>query len=84
VLVLRSAISVDHVVRLGANAEVTCACAARILHQQASGREDALRRSPACRMRDGLRAARRAVINRGWQHKPVVGRLLRRLGPRVP
>jgi hypothetical protein len=54
------------------------------LHQQARAREDALRPSPASRLRDGLRAGRRIVVDRGWQQKPVIGRPLRWLGRRLP
>ena len=73
------------VVRLGSHPEVAvCLRCARFLHQQARGREDALRVSPAARFRDGLRAARRLVIRRGWHQRRVIGPLLRRLGRHTP
>jgi hypothetical protein len=73
------------VVRLGDHPEVAvCLRCAHFLHQQARGREDALRPSPAARLRDGLRAGRRLVMRRGWHQKPLIGPLLRRLGRRLP
>ncbi|AEH10796.1 MULTISPECIES: hypothetical protein [Protofrankia] len=49
-------------VRLGSHPEVgICLPCAHYLHQQARGREDARRRSPAARLRDGLRAGLRLV-----------------------
>jgi hypothetical protein len=73
------------VVRLGNHPEVAvCLRCAHFLHQQARGREDAARPSPATRARDALRAARRFVIRHGWHQKPVIGRLLRRLGRHTP
>lgn len=72
-------------VRLGSHPEVgVCLSCAHFLHQQARGREDALRPSPASRLRDGLRAGRRLVIRRQWHQNPVVGRPLRWLGRRLP
>jgi hypothetical protein len=73
------------VVRLGSHPEVAvCLRCAHFLHQQARGREDALRTSPAGRVRDGLRAARRFVIRRRWHQRPFIGPLLRRLGRHMP
>jgi hypothetical protein len=73
------------VVRLGSHPEVAvCLRCAHFLHQQARGREDALRTSPAARARDLLRAARRFVIQRGWHQKAGIGPLLRRLGRHTP
>jgi ribosome-binding protein aMBF1 (putative translation factor) len=73
------------VVRLGGRPEVAvCLRCAHFLHQQARAREDAARPSPAARVRDGLRAGRAVVLRRGWQHKPVIGPVLRWLGPRLP
>lgn len=75
----------DAVVRLGGHPEVAvCLRCAHFLHQQAREREDAARPSPAARLRDGLRAGRRLVMERGWHQKPLIGPLLRRLGPRLP
>jgi hypothetical protein len=73
------------VVRLGGHPEVAvCLRCAHFLHQQARGREDAARQSPATRVRDGLRAGRRLVMRHGWHQNPVVGPVLRWLGPRLP
>jgi len=73
------------VVRLGNHPEVAvCLRCAHFLHQQARGREDVARPSPAALLRDGVRAGRRLVMRRGWQHKPVIGPALRWLGPRLP
>ena len=71
--------------RLGGHPEAAvCLRCAHFLHQQARSREDAARPSPAARVRDRLRAGRRLVMRRGWHQKPVIGPLLRRLGPRLP
>jgi hypothetical protein len=73
------------IVRLGGHPEAAvCLRCAHFLHQQARSREDAARPSPAARVRDRLRAGRRLVMRRGWHQKPVIGPLLRRLGPRLP
>jgi hypothetical protein len=53
------------------------------LYQPARGREDAARPSPTARVRDGLRAGRRPVVRRGWHQAPVIGPVLRCLGPRL-
>jgi hypothetical protein len=75
----------DSVVHLGNHPEVTvCLRCAHFLHQQARGLEDMALRSPAARVRDGLRAVRREVIRRGWHQKAGIGRLLRWLGSRAP
>jgi hypothetical protein len=72
-------------VRLHSHPEVgVCLRCAHYLHQQARGREDARRPSAAARARDGLRAARRVVMQRHWHQKPVIGRPLRWLGRRLP
>jgi hypothetical protein len=72
-------------VRLGSHPEVgVCLRCAHFLHQQARGREDALRPSPASRLRDGMRAGRRLVMRQHWHQKPIIGRPLRWLGRRLP
>jgi hypothetical protein len=77
--------SPSSVVQLGNHPEVAvCLRCAHFLHQQARGREDAARASPAARGRDGLRAARRLVIRRRWHEKPGIGPILRWLGRRTP
>lgn len=73
------------VVHLGNHPEVAvCLRCAHFLHQQASGREDALRPSPAGRARDGLRKLRRMVMRHGWHQQPFIGRPLRWLGKHLP
>ena len=73
------------VVHLGDHPEVTvCLRCAHFLHQQARGREDALRTSPAARVRTRLREVRWLVIRRGWHQKPGIGPLLRWLGRHTP
>ena len=73
------------VVHLGNHPEVSvCLRCAHSLHKQARGLEDAMRRSPAARFRDELRAARSQVLRRGWHQKPGIGRLLRWLGRHTP
>ena len=72
-------------VRLGSHPEVgVCLRCAHYLHQQAWSREDALRSSPASRLRDGLRAARGAVMQRHLHQQPIIGRPLRWLGRHLP
>ena len=73
------------VVHLGNHPEVAvCLRCAHFLHKQARGREDALRSSPAARLRDALRALRLQVIRRRWHQQPGIGRLLRWLGRHTP
>ncbi len=80
-----SAYQEPELVRLGSHPEVAvCLRCAHFLHQQALGREDAQRPTPASRMRDALRSARRVVMQRQWHQKPVIGRPLRWLGRRLP
>ena len=55
-----------------------------LLHQQAGQREDALRASIASQLQDGLRWARRVVMDHGWHRRPLIGRPLRWLGRRLP
>lgn len=73
------------VVQLGGYPQAAvCLRCAHFLHQQARGREDAAHPSPAARVRDGLRAGRRQVTRHGSHQKPVIGPVLRWLGPRLP
>jgi len=75
----------SELIRLGSYPAVgVCLRCAHFLHQQARGREDALRPSPASRVRDGLRSARRVVMQRGWHQKRIIGPPLRWLGRRLP
>jgi hypothetical protein len=75
----------EQLVRLGSHPEVAvCLRCAHYLHQQATHREDALRPSIASRLRDGLRWARRVVMDHHWHQRPVIGRPLRWLGRYLP
>ena len=75
----------DAVVRLGNHPEVAlCLRCAHWAHHQARAREDAERSHPGARLRDVLRAGRREVMRRDWHRKPVIGPVLRWLGPRLP
>ena len=75
----------EELVRLGHHPEVeVCLRCAHFLHQQARRREDALTRAPAARGRDGLRALRDLALRHNLQRKPLIGPILRWLGPRVP
>ena len=70
---------------LGDRPEVTvCLWCADFLAQRARERRDRLRPSLAGRARDVLRAGRRFVMDRGWQHLPLLGPVLRRLGRYLP
>lgn len=72
-------------VRLGNHPEVgVCLRCAHYLHQQAWSREDTLRSSPGVRARGALRAARRVVMQQGWQQRRMIGPLLRWLGRHLP
>jgi hypothetical protein len=72
-------------IHLGNHPEVTlCLRCAHFVHQQARAREDADRPSPTARARDLMRSGRRFVVDRDWPHKPIIGPVLRWLGPRLP
>jgi GNAT superfamily N-acetyltransferase len=72
-------------IHLGNHPEVIlCLGCAHFVHKRAQAREDATRSSPIARARDWLRAGREYVIRRQWHHKPVIGPVLRWLGPRLP
>jgi hypothetical protein len=75
----------EGVVDLAVHPEVhVCLRCAHFLHQQARDREDAQTRSPLARARDGMRSIRALVMRYGLQRKPVIGPILRWLGPRMP
>jgi hypothetical protein len=80
-----SPLILGRVVSLGNHPEVElCLRCAHYLHRQANAREDAMRPSPATRIRDRMRAVRSSVIQRGWHRMPIIGRLLRWLGRHTP
>ena len=75
----------EDMVHLGEHPEVdVCLRCAHYLHRQARGREDAQAQSPLARARDGMRSVGELVMRYDLQHKPVIGPILRWLGPRVP
>jgi hypothetical protein len=79
------ALDSDPVVRLGRHPEVTlCTRCARWLAKRADEVEDSERSGLAVTARNALRRGRQAVIQRGWHNRPVVGRMLRRLGRWLP
>lgn len=72
-------------VHLGNHPEVTlCLGCARWVSKRAWEIEDASKAGPVVRVRDRFRAARRAVVDRGWHHHRVFGGPLRWLGKRLP
>jgi|SRR4051812_48276501 hypothetical protein len=78
-------LSEPDVLRLGEHPEAAvCLGCAHFLHQRARAREDEARPSPAARARDVLQAARGLVVRHGWQSRPVIGPLLRRLDTWLP
>jgi hypothetical protein len=80
-----NSLTLGQVVNLGNHPEVElCLPCAHYLHRQANAREDVMRPSPATRIRDQMRAARNAVIQRQWHQKPIIGRPLRWLGRHTP
>jgi hypothetical protein len=73
------------VVRLGNHPEVAlCLRCAHFVHRRARAHEDVGMHTLATRGRDLLRSAESFVVEHDWQHKPVVGPLLRWLGLRLP
>lgn len=73
------------VVRLGNHPEVAlCLRCAHFLHRRAQAQEDARVHTLAARGRDVLRSVESFVIQHDVQHQPVIGPLLRWLGPRLP
>lgn len=72
-------------VRLGSHPEVgVCFGCARFLQRRAAEREDDHRRSLGTGVRTAVRGIRGWVIGRGWQDRPVVGRVLRRIDRHLP
>jgi hypothetical protein len=72
-------------VRLGMHPEVgVCLQCAHFLQRRAAEREDERHPSPAARVRAVVRGVRDQVISRGWHHRPVIGRLLRRIDRHLP
>lgn len=75
----------SRLVHLGNHPEVhLCLGCAHFVHQQAWEIEDAGRRGPAGRAREGVRTVRAVVVRRGWHHQKVLGGALRWLGRYLP
>ena len=75
----------DQLVHLGNHPEVAvCTRCAHTLSKWAWEIEDRTRSGPAVRARNLFRRARKAVVAHGWQHSPLIGRLLRALGKHLP
>lgn len=73
------------VVRLGDHPEVMlCLRCAHSIHRRAQAIEDAGVRTMATRVRGVVRTSESFVIRYGLQRKPLIGPLLRWLGPRLP
>lgn len=73
------------VVRLGDHPEVTlCLGCAHFVHRRAQALEDVGARALASRARGVVRAGESFVIRHGLQHRPLIGPVLRWLGPRLP
>ncbi len=61
-----------------------CLGCAEFLGRRAGARRDELHPSKVARARDVLRDGRRIVVEHGWQDRPVLGALLRKLGRHLP
>ena len=72
-------------IRLGNHPEVAlCVRCGRWAAKRAWEIEDMSKTGPLVAARDRLRAIRRGVVRRGWQHNRFLGGALRRLGKRLP
>ncbi|WP_328332146.1 hypothetical protein OHA70_13295 [Kribbella sp. NBC_00382] len=73
------------ILRLGQHPEVgVCLQCARFLQRRAVEREDELHPSPGARARAVVRRGRDLVISHGWQQRPIIGQLLRRIDRYLP
>lgn len=61
-----------------------CLRCGRWAAKQAWEIEDRAKTGPLVLARDRLRAARRAVVHRNWQHHPIFGGPLTWIGKRLP
>ncbi|MEN3356338.1 MAG: hypothetical protein V7637_320 [Mycobacteriales bacterium] len=72
-------------VRLRQHPEVgICPGCAQYLYRRRTERRDRIQPSLGAEIRNMVRAARAAVIARGWADRPAVGRFLRRIDRRLP
>ncbi len=77
----------SRLVRLGSHPEVgVCFSCAKFLRRRANEEDDQLHnnRSPAAVARAAIQQGRGVVVSHGWQHKPVVGTLLKGIGRLLP
>ena len=75
----------EGMVSLGTHPEVhLCLGCAHYVHQRAWQIEDKHRQGPTAAARKGVRAARAAVIQRGWHQNRFIGGALRWLGKHLP
>jgi len=71
-------------VRLGRHPEVRiCLGCTQYLYRRRTERLDLTKPSLAAEVRNMIRAARAAVIARGWADRPALGRVLRRIDRRL-
>jgi hypothetical protein len=72
-------------VHLGNHPEVAlCTRCARWAAKQAWEIDDRLDTGPLVLLRERLRATRRRIVSRGWQHNRLLGGPLRWIGKRLP
>jgi hypothetical protein len=72
-------------IHLGNHPEVAlCPRCGRWAAKQAGAIDDRGRTGPVVLARDRLRAMRRSVVHRGWQHNRILGGPLRWIGQRLP
>jgi len=72
-------------VHLDNHPEVTiCTRCAHSISKWAWEIEDQSRTGLTVRARDEFRRLRKTVVQRGWHHHPLIGRLLRWIGKRTP
>jgi uncharacterized paraquat-inducible protein A len=77
--------NVEQMAHLGQHPEVAvCIRCAHSLSKWAWEIEDRSKTGPAAKTRHALRAARNAVVQRGWQNSPVLGGPIKWIGRRLP
>jgi hypothetical protein len=75
----------EQMVHLGEHPEVAvCIRCAHSLSKWAWEIADRSKSGPAVKTRDALRAAREAVVRRGWQHSALLGGPIRWIGRWLP
>lgn len=80
-----STVAEPDLVRLGQHPEVgICLGCTQYLYRRRTERLDRTQPSLAAETRNMIRAARAAVIARGWADRPTIGPILRRIDRRLP